>query len=219
MAIGIRSIDCCLFFASRKQVAVASGQGSTNQRKASAVAATRRYSRKGFVALNLKLTPRYLREVLFHCGSLRMHKLFSVTLLLVGCVVGCAGNGGDGGSIAPATAPLITKGNLSVCNFRNDSTPGVTYDPFNDTLYVVDTSSTSVIAIVGISTTPAPVPTFSGPSITAARVIAHAPFYAVERCSAQERRFGGRKRRYRHPSELSAARSPPTPPTPHMSRQ
>jgi hypothetical protein len=165
-----------------------------------------------------------------------MHKLFSVTLLLVGCVAGCAGNGGDGGSIAPATAGLITKGALTVCNFYNDSTPGLTYDPSNDTLYVVDMNSTSLIAIVGISsvgkdglivngqcagaTTPAPVPTFSGPSMTAARVLAQAPFYAVERCSAQERRFGGRKRRYRHPSELSAARSTPTPPTPHsMSRQ
>jgi hypothetical protein len=71
---------------------------------------------------------------------------------------------------------------------------GLTYDPSNDTLYVVDTSSASVIAIVGISnvskdglvvngqcvgatTTPTPVPTFSGPSMTSARVIAHgAPF-------------------------------------------
>jgi hypothetical protein len=66
---------------------------------------------------------------------------------------------------------------------------GLTYDPSNDTLYVVDTSSASVIAIVGISgvgkdgvvvngqctgsTTPTPVPTFSGPSMTSARVIAH----------------------------------------------
>ena len=70
---------------------------------------------------------------------------------------------------------------------------GLTYDPSNDTLYVVDTSSGSVIAIVGISgvgkdglvvngqctgaTTPTAVPTFSGPSMTSARVIAHgAPF-------------------------------------------
>jgi hypothetical protein len=71
---------------------------------------------------------------------------------------------------------------------------GLTYDPANDTLYVVDTSSASVIAIVGISnvskdglvvngqcagatTTPTPVPTFSGPSMASARVIAHgAPF-------------------------------------------
>jgi hypothetical protein len=110
---------------------------------------------------------------------------------------------GDGGSIAAATAGLITKGDLTVCNFYNDSTPGLSYDPSNDTLYFVDTSSTSVIAIVGISsvgrdglilngqcagaTTPAPAPTFSGPSMTSARVIAHAPFYAVERCSAQQR--------------------------------
>lgn len=67
---------------------------------------------------------------------------------------------------------------------------GLTYDPSNDTLYVVDTGSASVIAIVGISnvakdglvvngqcagaaTTPTPVPTFSGPSMTSARVIAH----------------------------------------------
>jgi hypothetical protein len=66
---------------------------------------------------------------------------------------------------------------------------GLTYDPSNDTLYVVDTSSASVIAIVGISgvgkdglvvngqctgsTTPTPVPTFSGPSMMSARVIAH----------------------------------------------
>jgi hypothetical protein len=71
---------------------------------------------------------------------------------------------------------------------------GLTYDPSNDTLYVVDTSSASVIAIVGISNiskdglvvngqcaaaaaTPTPVPTFSGPSMTSARVVAHgAPF-------------------------------------------
>jgi hypothetical protein len=70
---------------------------------------------------------------------------------------------------------------------------GLTYDSSNDTLYVVDTSSASVIAIVGISnvskdglvvngqcagaTTPTPTPTFSGPSMTSARVIAHgAPF-------------------------------------------
>jgi hypothetical protein len=67
---------------------------------------------------------------------------------------------------------------------------GLTYDPSNDTLYVVDTSSASVIAIVGISgvskdglvvngqcagTPPTPVPTFSGPSMTSARVIAHGP--------------------------------------------
>jgi hypothetical protein len=72
---------------------------------------------------------------------------------------------------------------------------GLTYDPASDTLYVVDTSSASVIAIAGVSavgqdgvvvagqcsgtTAPTPVPTFSGPSMTSARVIAHgAPFNA-----------------------------------------
>jgi len=70
---------------------------------------------------------------------------------------------------------------------------GLTYDPASDTLYVVATSSASVIAIAGVSsiqqdgvivngqcstaTMPTPVPTFSGPSMTSARVIAHgAPF-------------------------------------------
>jgi plastocyanin len=70
---------------------------------------------------------------------------------------------------------------------------GLTYDTTHDTLYVVDTSSASVIAIEGVSnvgkdgvvvagqctgtTTPTPVPTFSGPSMASARVIAHgAPF-------------------------------------------
>jgi hypothetical protein len=69
---------------------------------------------------------------------------------------------------------------------------GLTYDPASDTLYVVDTSSASVIALAGVSaipkdgvvvngqctaTTPTPVPTFSGPSMASARVIAHgAPF-------------------------------------------
>jgi len=69
---------------------------------------------------------------------------------------------------------------------------GLTYDPASDTLYVVDTSSASVIALAGVSaipkdgvvvngqctaTTPTPVPTFSGPSMSSARVIAHgAPF-------------------------------------------
>lgn len=71
---------------------------------------------------------------------------------------------------------------------------GLTYDPSSDTLYVVATSSNSMIAIAGISTIPkdgvvvngqcsasaAPptaVPTFSGPSMASARVIAHgAPF-------------------------------------------
>jgi hypothetical protein len=69
---------------------------------------------------------------------------------------------------------------------------GLTYDVSSDTLYVVDTSSASVIAIAGVSsvpkdgivaagqcsaTTPTPVPTFTGPSAASARVIAHgAPF-------------------------------------------
>jgi hypothetical protein len=69
---------------------------------------------------------------------------------------------------------------------------GLTYDPSSDTLYVVATSSASVIAIAGVSTiaqdgvvvngqcagtTPTAVPTFSGPSQASARVIAHgAPF-------------------------------------------
>jgi hypothetical protein len=65
---------------------------------------------------------------------------------------------------------------------------GLTYDPSVDTLYVVDTSSYSVVAFTGISsfganavsvegqcttTTPTPALTFSGPSAAAARVIAH----------------------------------------------
>jgi hypothetical protein len=66
---------------------------------------------------------------------------------------------------------------------------GLTYDPASDTLYIVATSSNSVIAIAGVSTIPAdgvvvtgqcsasatlptPVPTFSGPSMASARVIA-----------------------------------------------
>lgn len=70
---------------------------------------------------------------------------------------------------------------------------GLTYDPASDTLYVVATSSASVIAIAGVSsipkdgvtvngqcsgaTTPTAVPTFSGASAASARVIAHgAPF-------------------------------------------
>jgi hypothetical protein len=69
---------------------------------------------------------------------------------------------------------------------------GLTYDASIDTLYFVDSSSASVIAIAGVSsvpkdgivvngqcsaTTPTPVPTFSGPSMASARVIAHgAPF-------------------------------------------
>jgi hypothetical protein len=65
---------------------------------------------------------------------------------------------------------------------------GLTYDPASDTLYIVATSSSSVIAITGVSsipkdgvvvsgqcsgTTPTAVPTFSGPSMASARVIAH----------------------------------------------
>jgi hypothetical protein len=65
---------------------------------------------------------------------------------------------------------------------------GLTYDPASDTLYIVATSSDSVIAITGVSsipqdgvvvngqcgtTMPTPVPTFSGPSMASARVIAH----------------------------------------------
>jgi hypothetical protein len=70
---------------------------------------------------------------------------------------------------------------------------GLTYDPASDTLYVIATSSASVIAIAGVSsipkdgvvvngqcagaTAPTPVPTFSGPSMASAKVIAHgAPF-------------------------------------------
>jgi hypothetical protein len=66
---------------------------------------------------------------------------------------------------------------------------GLTYDPASDTLYIVATSSASVVAIAGVSsipkdgvvvngqcvgaTMPTPVPTFSGPSMASARVIAH----------------------------------------------
>ncbi len=70
---------------------------------------------------------------------------------------------------------------------------GLTYDPASDTLYVVNTSAASVVAITGVSSiqkdgvvvngqctpsaTSTPVPTFSGPSMASARVIAHgAPF-------------------------------------------
>jgi len=66
---------------------------------------------------------------------------------------------------------------------------GLTYDPANDTLYVIDTSSNSVLAIAGVSSvgadgvmvsgqctasaTPTPTPSFSGPSMASVRVIAH----------------------------------------------
>jgi hypothetical protein len=71
---------------------------------------------------------------------------------------------------------------------------GLTYDPASDTLYVVATSSASVIAIAKVSSipkdgvvvngqctgttaTPTAVPTFSGPSMASATVVAHgAPF-------------------------------------------
>jgi hypothetical protein len=69
---------------------------------------------------------------------------------------------------------------------------GLTYDASTDTLYFVESSSASVIAIAGVSsvpmdgivadgqcsaTTPTPVPTFTGPSMASVRVIAHgAPF-------------------------------------------
>jgi hypothetical protein len=64
---------------------------------------------------------------------------------------------------------------------------GLTYDPGIDTLYIVDTSSASVVAFAGVSSIgqdgvlvdgqcaapPTPTPTFSGPSASSARVIAH----------------------------------------------
>jgi hypothetical protein len=73
---------------------------------------------------------------------------------------------------------------------------GLTYDPSIDTLYIVDTSSFSVVAFANVSSIgaagvvvngncrmvanpPTPVPTFSGPSASSARVIAHgAPLFA-----------------------------------------
>ena len=74
---------------------------------------------------------------------------------------------------------------------------GLTYDPSVDTLYVIDTSSYSVIALKNVSSIgasgvtvagqcsspasahPTPVPTFSGPSASSASVIAHgAPLFA-----------------------------------------
>src|SRR3984957_4978916 len=70
---------------------------------------------------------------------------------------------------------------------------GLTYDPATDTLYIIATSSASIIAITGVSSipkdgvvvngkvpgsaTPTPVPTFSGPSMASAKILAHgAPF-------------------------------------------
>jgi hypothetical protein len=73
---------------------------------------------------------------------------------------------------------------------------GLTYDPSIDTLYVIDTSSYSVIALANVSqigasgvtvagqcsspaAPPTPVPTFSGASAASASVIAHgAPLFA-----------------------------------------
>jgi hypothetical protein len=67
---------------------------------------------------------------------------------------------------------------------------GLTYDPASDTLYVIDTASASVIALTGVSsipkdgvvvngqctpTTPTPKPTFSGPSMASAKIIANGP--------------------------------------------
>jgi hypothetical protein len=67
---------------------------------------------------------------------------------------------------------------------------GLTYDPSIDTLYIVDTSSNSVVALdkvssiaangvavngqcMSVASPPTPLPTFSGPSAASARVIAH----------------------------------------------
>jgi hypothetical protein len=90
-------------------------------------------------------------------------------------VEGFCGSGAPGGIFAPA---------------------GLTYDPSVDTLYVVDTSSYSVIALANVSqiaasgvtvdgqcssttTPPTPTPTFSGPSASSASVIAHGtPLFA-----------------------------------------
>jgi hypothetical protein len=81
-----------------------------------------------------------------------------------------------------------------VTGFCGSGTPGsvfapagLTYDPSIDTLYVVDTNSYSVVALAKVSTigadgvvvngncsavTPTPIPTFSGPAASSARVIA-----------------------------------------------
>jgi len=90
-------------------------------------------------------------------------------------VTGFCGSGAPGGIFAPA---------------------GLTYDPSVDTLYVVDTSSYSVVALANVSqiaasgvtvagqctsaaTPPTPTPTFSGPSASSASVIAHGtPLFA-----------------------------------------
>jgi hypothetical protein len=91
-------------------------------------------------------------------------------------VTGFCGSGKPGGIYAPT---------------------GLTYDPSVDTLYVVDTSSYSVVALANVSSIgaagvavagqcgstaaapPTPMPTFSGPSASSASVIAHgAPLFA-----------------------------------------
>jgi hypothetical protein len=67
---------------------------------------------------------------------------------------------------------------------------GLTYDASNDTLYIIDTASNSVVAFTAVSkigangvvvngtcgtgaTVPTPEPTFTGPSASSAKVIAH----------------------------------------------
>ncbi|HEX8755862.1 MAG TPA: hypothetical protein VF745_05960, partial [Steroidobacteraceae bacterium] len=86
-------------------------------------------------------------------------------------VQGFCGSGAPGGIFAPA---------------------GLTYDASIDTLYVIDTSSYSVISLANVSSIassgvtvagqcgsaaspPTPVPAFSGPSASSASVIAHGP--------------------------------------------
>jgi hypothetical protein len=86
-------------------------------------------------------------------------------------VQGFCGSGQPGGIYAPA---------------------GLTYDPSIDTLYVIDTSSYSVVALANVSqigasgvtvagqcsstaSPPTPMPTFSGASASSASVIAHGP--------------------------------------------
>jgi hypothetical protein len=110
---------------------------------------------------------------------------------------------GPGTATSPGTIDRITLDTNNaqtgfteiVTGFCSGGTPGIifgpsglTYDPASDTLYVIDTSSNSVIALAGVSSipkdgvtvngqctavTPTPMPTFSGPSMASARVIAH----------------------------------------------
>jgi hypothetical protein len=110
---------------------------------------------------------------------------------------------GPGASTLPGTIDRITLDTNNVqtgfteivTGFCSGGTPGIifgpsglTYDPSSDTLYVIDTSSNSVIAFSGVSriakdgvvvngqctaATPPPMPTFSGPSMASAKVIAH----------------------------------------------